>query len=221
MQDEFNDDFFNISQCISAERLNGYRRDGFTSLEVYAWNIELSEALYPLLHLIEISLRNRLHRAISIILDDDAWLLNENHLVREKLEPYWLEQIDGCIAEARKQNMLSSSEGYIVSELNFGFWTSLLSQAFEYGNFLWPKLKNKVFPKANGINMSNIRSRFSQIRKLRNKVFHYSPICHKGNLAVLHDQMIEAITWMEPSLLKLVQIDRFPSIYAKGPDVTK
>ena len=115
-------------------------------------------------------MRNRLHQEIAIVLDDREWLLNRNRSLLHRLELHWLERLDHHILELRKQEM--PGEGYLVSELNFGFWTSLLGSSFENKNFLWPKLKSKVFPEAHGINVANIRNRFSQIRQLRNRVFH-------------------------------------------------
>lgn len=218
MQENF-DELSIICRCVSTQRLERYQKHGFTVLEVYAWDIELSESLYPLLHIIEIGFRNRLHDEIAIILNDDEWLLNRNRLLLERLELHWLGQIDSSIMELRKQSKLD--EGHLLAELNFGFWTSLLGGAFESNNFLWPKLKNKVFPEAHGINVANIRNRFSQIRKLRNRIFHHESIWHLKDLLKSHDQIIDAIRWIEPGLLKLIQVDRFPSIYAKGPDVKK
>jgi hypothetical protein len=218
MQDDY-DKNFNLSRCISTKRFGSYIKDGFTVFEVYDWNIELSEALYPLLHVIEIGLRNRLHDEISVILGDEEWLLNRNRILLERLDIQWLEKIDHTIIFLRKQNKLD--EGNLLSEVSFSFWTTLLSGPFERNGLLWPNLKNKVFPTAKGITISNIRQRFDQIRKFRNRVFHYEPIWNKKDLAIFHDLIVEAIKWIEPELLRFVQNDRFKSIYQKGPDIKR
>lgn len=109
-------------------------------------------------------------------------------------------------------------EGHLVAELNFGFWTTLLSGPFEYKQLLWPKLKNKVFPNAHGIPIDYIRERFDKIRSLRNRIFHYGSIWHNKDLSIQHDYIVEAIKWIEPALLYMIQIDRFNEVYSRGPN---
>ena len=46
---------------------------------------------------------------------------------------------------------------------------------------------------------------------------HFEPIWHMPYLEQIHDEIIEAIKWLEPELLYLVDIDRFVDIYRKGP----
>jgi len=160
-----------------------------------------------------------LHDEIAEVLNDQEWLLNRNRALLEKLELHWLQKIDSYILSLRKKQKLD--EGHLIAELSFGFWTTLLSGSFEHQDFLWPKLKNKVFSNTHGITIAQIRNRFDQIRRLRNRIFHYEAIWHKQDLARQHDHIIDAIQWIEPSLLDLIQIDRFKSIYARGPHVKK
>jgi hypothetical protein len=59
-----------IQQALSVERLAGYALHGRAEPEEqlirrYLWNVQLGEALYPVLHFTEIALRNRLHEALS------------------------------------------------------------------------------------------------------------------------------------------------------------
>lgn len=216
MQDYLNDI---MVKCISTQRLGNYQNNYHSTIEIYKWNIELSETLYPILHIVEVSLRNRLHDEIAEVLNDQEWLLNRNRALLEKLELHWLQKIDSYILSLRKKQKLD--EGHLIAELSFGFWTTLLSGSFEHQDFLWPKLKNKVFSNTHGITIAQIRNRFDQIRRLRNRIFHYEAIWHKQDLARQHDHIIDAIQWIEPSLLDLIQIDRFKSIYARGPHVKK
>lgn len=55
--------------ALSTERLTGYQRTGRSetaehTLQRYLWNIQLCEALYPVLNLLEVTLRNTLHSAL-------------------------------------------------------------------------------------------------------------------------------------------------------------
>lgn len=63
-----------IEQLLSSDRLDGYKGKANNSMVAkthrYNFNIELSKTFYPLLHLLEISLRNTLHHAFCESLND-------------------------------------------------------------------------------------------------------------------------------------------------------
>jgi hypothetical protein len=204
-----------IYRCLSAQRLGKYHFYGVQPLDLYKWNIALSEALYPLLHTIEIAIRNRLHVEIGPLLKDQSWLLNRNKEILERLNEYWQQKIDLHIRNLRKIGKLD--EGHLIAELSFGFWTALLSGPFEYRKLLWPQLKKTVFPNAHGFTIDKIRKRFDQVRSLRNRIFHYGSIWHWRNLSEHHDELIEAIKWINPALLELIEIDRFKLVYKQSP----
>ena len=69
-----------VINSLSSERLEAYRLSPNDTIEnlvqAYLYNIELSEALYPALSLLEITLRNRLNNAIDKNIMPD-WLIKE------------------------------------------------------------------------------------------------------------------------------------------------
>lgn len=68
----------------------------------------------------------------------------------------------------------------IIAGLNFGFWTTLLSQSYEdpYSfTLLWPNLQPFVFPNSpNHYSMNDIRNAFYKIRLLRNRLSHHEAL---------------------------------------------
>ena len=58
----------NLVNLFSSNRLSSYKYDindtDSIALERYLYNIEVSKSLYPLLSILEISLRNRINQAI-------------------------------------------------------------------------------------------------------------------------------------------------------------
>ena len=69
----------NLIALFSENRLKSYNfncDDNAIVLERYLYNIEVSKALYPLLSILEISLRNRINKAIERVIQAD-WLLKE------------------------------------------------------------------------------------------------------------------------------------------------
>jgi hypothetical protein len=112
-----------IQQALSVERLAGYALHGRAEPEEqlirrYLWNVQLGEALYPVLHFTEIALRNRLHEALSRRAGREAWY---EHFPLESREA-------SAISDAK--NLLQRrarpvTPGRLVAELHFGFWCSL------------------------------------------------------------------------------------------------
>lgn len=204
-----------FARYLSYQRLNAYKSRDIDPIALYKWNIALSEALYPLLNTVEIALRNRLHIAISEIIQDDNWLLNGNKKILQLLHNHWIVKLDSNIKEMTTKRKLD--EGHLIAELPFGFWTVLLSRKFEDKQFLWPSLKKQVFPFAHGVRINTIRDQFNNIRHLRNRIFHYEAIWHWQDLQEQRDAIIRAIEWINPILLKLVAKDRFKEIYSNRP----
>ncbi len=207
-----------LLQALSTERLNAYRaRLPVTASDSqvfgrYAWNMTLSESLYPSLQLLEITLRNTLHRAASTAYGQATWfditgVLQHNH------ERDAVSKAKATLAQQHKP--LDASR--IVAEVNFGFWTSLLDRRYE--QTLWPRLLKLAFPHMPRQlrTRANLSKRFHRVRQLRNRVFHHEPIWHWHDLAQQHHDILEAISWIEPAAQELIQIvDRFPNVYTQG-----
>lgn len=208
-----------IYQSLSSQRLGKCGLNQALAIDIYRWNIALSEAMYPLLHTIEVALRNQLHNSIAQLTGDQNWIANRNEKIMERFNEYWQRKVDDHIRSLRKKGKLD--EGHLVAEMSFGFWTALMSGPFEYKNFLWPRIKESVFPNAHGHTIDQLRRRFDQIRSIRNRVFHYRSIWHWSDLNQKHDLIVDAIKWLNPALLHFVEIDRFNEVYARRPNDAK
>jgi len=204
---------------ISQTRLNSYGNsdDGLeTKLLNYFWNIELSQAFYPLLQTFEVALRNTIHQTLSSHFGGNEWwfdlpdLLGVDQMAKVNAERDNLE---------RKQKPLTSDR--LVAELTFGFWTSLLNRPYE--STLWhtgrPILLVSAFPNL---------PRYRQTRKsdygraqlantMRNRIFHYEPIWNRQNLRKDHDNVAEGLGWMSTKMqLASAFFDTFNEIHERG-----
>ena len=100
-----------------------------------------------------------------------------------------------------KYNIINSSstisDGKIIAELNFGFWTKLLlSTDSKYTN-MWRKIFKDVFPHYDITESVDndkilIGQEIDKIRDLRNRIFHYEPIFNK-NIDQIHKDIIKII----------------------------
>lgn len=191
-----------IERIISKERLSPYLRHHNNNLNNaiahYKANIQISEAFYPYLSILEIGLRNSINNQLYRRFKDENWFENPEFI---KVASRF--QIDR-ISEARNNILREKKEitaGKVISELSFGFWTSLLDSKFERS--LWKNIRFS-FPNC----PKEIRKRktmsakFNAIRKLRNRIFHHESIT--WNLDVLNsykEQITEGIDWLDKDLL--------------------
>ena len=191
-----------LERIISKERLEPYlkhhKNDFDKAIAHYKSNIFISEAFYPMLAILEIGLRNSIDYQLSKHFNDKQWYDNIEFV---KIASRF--QINR-ISEARTNIMSEKKEitsGRIISELSFGFWTSLFDTKFEMT--LWKNLR-LAFPNCPKQirKRKTMSSKFNGIRKLRNRIFHHEAIT--WNLAVLNSyklQIIEGIKWLDKDLL--------------------
>lgn len=213
-----------IRQAISDQRLDAYRiteaDDDLDLLERYVWNMALSEALYPVLQSLEVTLRNTVHRAIGNAVGTDTWF--DAGLLAEP-EVRQIAEARAKLAVKRKPD----EPDRVVAELNFGFWTSLFNDRYEH--VLWRsnpkigdagKLIKTAFPNLEPRlrTRAKIGARVNTIRqRLRNRIFHHEPIWNMHSLPALHVELHAILGWINPAMLELVKrIDRFPEVYGQG-----
>lgn len=206
-----------IEKIISLERLEPYLEhhpDNFQkAVAHYKANIEISEAFYPLLAILEIGLRNSFDYQLKRRFNDENWFENTEFI---KISTRF--QIDR-VSEARNNILREKkviSTGKIISELSFGFWTSLLDSKFE--RTLWKNLR-LAFPNCPKMirQRKTMSSKLNGIRKLRNRIFHHEPV--SWNLAALKNyksEIIEGIDWLDKELLNWSEdLFRFDDVIKK------
>ena len=165
-----------LQHLCSPERFIPYQRfcggDDTRAMQLYQYNIELSESLYPPLSLLEITLRNAIHRELTNNFNTPEWY--DTFAADPALAP-----LDNMIQAAKTrhtQERKSINPGNIVAALNFGFWTALFNHRYERS--LWGKLRF-AFPNMprRQRTRANVSRPINRIRqRLRNRVYHYEPI---------------------------------------------
>lgn len=214
-----NQNFFaSLRTSISHQRLNAYKTLSTDTeidlLERYFWNIALCESLYPVLQNLEITLRNNIYNAATLSFKDPNWFDNVRILEEQQILSVKAAKIK--IQKDRK----SLTVGRIISELSFGFWTSLFDK--KYDSTFW---KRRDLIRAALPNMPNhmrtrhiLAKRFNEIRRLRNRVFHHEPIWNISNLTQQHENIVEALDWLNSDVRVTNQMicDHFSVIHRQG-----
>lgn len=231
-----------VGAALSHQRLANYAPEdtaGATHQEIasqalarYLWNVSLAEATYPVLHSVEIALRNGLHEAIMLLAGTPTWFEHPTLLCDEERP-----QIAEAQLRLTKAGKDPHDPGRVVAELMFGFWIALLARRYaDPGTTaprrLWPDLLERAFPNISaGLRrgetrgIAQLRSRFYLVGLLRNRVSHHEPVWRgirldEGRVVTLpelHSQTLEALTWLSPDLATVCRsVSRLEAIYQAG-----
>lgn len=209
-----------LELSISKERLDEYSKILETSnkkeiFTYYILNSELSKSLYIPIQNLEITLRNNLHNTFTNFYKTDKW-----YEVEGFLETTEIKKINEVIKRLKSSNKEPTS-GRVISELNFGFWTTLFSK--KYDQKIWSKHIKQIFPNVprNNRNRKNLSAKINTIRYFRNRVFHFEPIFNKHNLSDVHNDILNMIKWLNTAVYDVtIMFDEFSDIYENETNKT-
>jgi len=205
-----------IERTITRERLKRYlsatAHDLSRALELYEYNVQLSEALYGLLHGLEVAVRNAAHHALTISYGSASWYdspptpgfgipqagaAGPAWHQYAPLSPYWRDKVD----EAKRRPGVGRNPGKVIAELTFGFWVDLLQSRNHRSLWVDRKL-NAAFPNARGKTRSDIHNRLKSIQLLRNRISHHEPVLttsnalYNGDGLITLGELMECVQWV-------------------------
>jgi hypothetical protein len=199
-----------LEALLSEKRLATYYslfpNDKQKAIQYYQLNTQISESLYPLLSNFEVVLRNSIHNSFKVHYKTDDWYAL---ITYRELE----DQIR--VAKAKilaSHNQITTDK--LVAELTLGFWTSLLNK--QYAKDLWKPMMYAFPLISNQLkHRDKIAFKLNQIRKFRNRIFHYEPICNNlSALSTNHGNILEVLHWINADIVNWTkQIDRFDGLY--------
>lgn len=205
-----------LERLFSKSRLDTYYRifpnDQGKAIAYYQLNTQISESLYPLLSNFEIVLRNSIHHSFSIHFKSENWYEQIKY-------PELIDQIK----VAKSKIALSKKEFSIdklVSELTLGFWTALFNK--KYAKDFWKPLMH-AFPMITKEqkHRNTLAFKLNNIRKFRNRIFHFEPICNDLNLLEInHKNILETLQWINTNIVQWTKtIDRFDGLLVKAKKI--
>ncbi|MGV8497810.1 hypothetical protein [Pseudomonas aeruginosa] len=204
-----------LEKHFSPARLGRYRAarggDVARAAADYSSNVLLSEAMVPLLNVLEIALRNGIHARLSRLYGRTDWW---ESWVGDPAFSWQNKEVANAKAKLARRHEAQTPDK-VLAELTFGFWSSLFNTQFQTA--LWKDLR-LVFarcPKPQR-QRHNISAALNQIRDLRNRVFHHEPLLWlTPTLLDQHAVGVTVINWIDPQLGKwLGNHDRLPTTWA-------
>jgi hypothetical protein len=170
--------------------LNATGQDVSKALELYEYNVRLSEVLYGLLHGLEVTVRNAEHYALSAGYGTPTWY------DLAPLSSYWHDQLTA----AKSKPGVAGKPGKVIAELTFGFWVDL--PKMKNHRSLWVNRKlNAAFPNTR-FTRDVIHTRLKAIQLLRNRISHHEPVLTSGNVVYNGDttlslsDLLECVEWV-------------------------
>lgn len=167
-----------ILAALSAPRMSTYVRatggDVDAAMSLYGWNARISAALMVPAHFAEITVRNAVDEALTLVYGL-RWPWNptfERSLPDGRAHGY-SQRSDLVVTRARQP-----STGKVIAELKFVFWEKMFTARHDVR--LWVPHIAEAFPAAPSQAPTrlrgSIRLNLSAIRALRNRIAHHEPI---------------------------------------------
>ena len=231
-----NNDFFkSLERSISSSRISTYKSNGHTEIETiadYVLNAKISQNFYFLLQNLEVSLRNAIYESFKKNYpNSDFFYLFENNSFnryKSKKEKHSRECWKMlCGVKYKLKHMQTLSDGKIIAELNFGFWTELLISRDNKYTDMWRRIFLDVFPNykiKSSIDKDkiSIALKIDDIRNFRNRIFHYEPIYNQSDLIKKHVDIFDILTWLNEDMKILNELfDEFKNIEENKEEIIK
>lgn len=231
-----NNDFFkSLERSISSSRISTYKSNGHTEIETiadYVLNAKISQNFYFLLQNLEVSLRNAIYDSFKKHYpNSDFFYLFENNSFnryKSKKEKHSRECWKMlCGVKYKLKHMQTLSDGKIIAELNFGFWTELLTSRDNKYTDMWRRIFLDVFPNykiKSSIDKDkiSIALKIDDIRNFRNRIFHYEPIYNQSDLIKKHIDIFDILTWLNEDMKILNELfDEFKNIEENKKEIIK
>ncbi len=182
------------------------------AIKLYEWNCAASGAMFEVLSVLEVALRNALPRELTAIHSQSGsdWHTNPLSLLQDRAIK--------DIKEARERigrSNAQESPARIVAELNFGFWKYLLASYYEQA--LWTRGLRNAFPYLQPQSRRKAFDAIHQAHQLRNRIAHHEPI-HRRDLQTDLDVMHQVLAWIEPDVRTWAEgFCRVPAVLAVKP----
>ncbi|MES2776347.1 MAG: Abi family protein [Bacteroidota bacterium] len=227
-------EYSKLISLFSKNRLNRYVQvcngDQSKAVSLYECNIRLSQALHPLISLLEVGLRNAIDREICKHYNDNEWLINQRHDFANHIDLTYKDYQGNVQSDTFFMDKLQKAEGKIkfgggnvthvklIAELTFGFWVKF------FDNCPIKVLKGvplQSFKNRPSIKLKDVHSHLNKVVTLRNRISHNEPICFnkQGGLCLTtikayEDDIISALGWIDSDLKDWGEgINGFPPIY--------
>ncbi len=183
-----------LRHSLSDPRLASYLRCAGDrmpdAMQLYLADMHKATRLWPLIHAVEVTLRNRTHKALSRLWGPD-WLLRG----APQLMPEEQQRVQKAMQRLPRSRRRSPTEDNLIANLSLGFWVTMYDTRYDSApHHLWRKGLHQLFP---GKSHKNVRKRLERIRYIRNRIAHHENLL-KYDEARIRTTCHDILSWMYP-----------------------
>ena len=206
-----------VATLLSAPRLAPYLRASEgnvrAALTLYQWNVEMSSAVYKMLHLVEVFLRNAIDAQLRVWNTtqtdprtgrphDPEWLMDPSRLVERIVRRA---EIDKATRRAQLAVKDSSAgprpvtHDDVLAQMMFSTWRFLLPSKDPGRQLIWREAISLAFPHLERP-VSDLVQDVDGLYRLRNRIAHLEPLLPGGAVVKGHLRAARRVlTALEPS----------------------
>lgn len=185
-----------INKTLSEKRFASYLQrcnNNFESaLKYYEFNVIMAQSCHTSLEGFEVLLRNKIHYIFSKVFGTNEWY--NVWLTSDKYSDFHKTILDTKGKLNRRKEDVNPDK--MVAEFTLGFWVMMFN--LKYERLLWKPLRN-VFanlPKKEK-QRAVIASKLNNIRKFRNRIYHFEPIAWNVNaMKNNYKNICDVMLWM-------------------------
>jgi hypothetical protein len=224
-----------VATLLSPPRLAPYLRASGgnlrAALKLYQWNVEMSSAVYMMLHLVEVFLRNSIDERLRVWNATQTnprtgrphgmgWLLDPSHLIERVVRR---DEIDKATQRAKRAVRDSATSQRpithddVLAQLTFGTWRFLLPGRDPGRQLLWREAVNGAFPGLRRPVRDLVRD-VDRLHRLRNRVAHLEPLLVVAVVSLQLKAARRVLREIEPSAeVWLVSHQQVSTVAAQQP----
>lgn len=199
-----------IDELISSSRIHSYlgifaHSNDAELVGAYLWNSHVCAQLYPLVQLVEVSLRNAIDASLTPARNQMWWAGGRLRHVSYRpgsSEPEVVMKLRDNFAKAARQvasekraryrSRVPATHAEIVAKTEFSTWEWILDSEFYGPGLFWPDHLGQAFRGDWGGRgdldlLTHARDQVRSIRMFRNRLFHHEPAWKKFGVATEAD----------------------------------
>lgn len=217
---------------MSAARMEPYlaasQGEQHRALDLYSWNLQLSAALWELIAIVEVTVRNSMHDRLTAAYGE-RWFNNTSILDDRSLRTMRQAEVRARRGSASGR---APTAGRVVSEITFGGWVALLDKGgssvaagrkLRYHDTLWLPALAAAFPSGPG-HQKKTNSGLRVVQSVRNRIAHHEKIFQEPfkdtrlDLVDLHEHCLDVARWVSVDVgIWASGATRVPDVLARRP----
>lgn len=216
--------YYSPSRVLKYYKATG--KDKQKTMLLYYGNMRIAQAFHPLLGILEVILRNRLHCELSYYFNDSKWIINQKtgfmisplltytnkQSKKQKTNDYMLREVSNAERKLIDKGV-NITPGRIIAEQTLGFWNSFF-EPIHYK--ILHGVPTKIFNKLpTGYGKKSMHHWSKYVSSVTESIINNEPICFNNKkmdftyVREMHKTIIDFLCWIDPDIIiSIHEIDK-------------